>query len=427
MSLMTKLGLKTLVASCLIAAGTAAHAQLNVLVTGVGSTQFPIATAAFANEANSPQQVSAIIRQDLARSGKFTNIDAGATPVSETDSVDLGSWKAKGADAYVSGSVNRLPNGQYEVRFRLYDTVKQQSLGGLSLVSPESGLRMSAHKVADYIYAKLLGDRGVFATRLSYVIKTGGRYQLQISDSDGQDARIALSSPEPIISPAWSPDGTKVAYVSFEKKKPVVYIHDLPTGKRVIVSNQKGNNSAPAWSPDGRTLAVALSTTGNTQIFQVNADGSGLRRLTLGSSIDTEPAYSPDGNTIYFTSDRGGQPQMSAKGESAGQAQRVTFTGNYNTSPRVSPDGKQIAYISRVGGGFKLYLLDLASGTATGLTDTTNDESPSFAANGQYILYATQVSGRGVLAAVSTDGRTRQVLSLQGGSVREPSWGPFMQ
>jgi TolB protein len=229
MSLMTKLGLKTLVASCLIAAGTAAQAQLNVLVTGVGSTQFP-------NEANSPQQISAIVRQDLARSGKFTNIDAGATPVSETDSVDLGSWKAKGADAFVSGSVNRLPNGQYEVRFRLYDTVKQESLGGLSLVSPESGLRMSAHKVADYIYAKLLGDRGVFATRLSYVIKTGGRYQLQISDSDGQDARIALSSPEPIISPAWSPDGTKVAYVSFEKKKPVVYIHDLPTGKRVIVS-----------------------------------------------------------------------------------------------------------------------------------------------------------------------------------------------
>ena len=427
---MTKLGLKTLVASCLIVAGTAAHAELTVLVTGVGSTQFPIATATFANESSSPAQVSAIVREDLARSGKFTNIDAGSTPVSETDSVDLGSWKAKGADAYVSGSVNRLPNGQYEVRFRLYDTVKQESLGGLSLVSPESGLRMSAHKVSDYIYAKLLGGRGVFATRLSYVIKTGGRYQLQISDSDGQDARIALSSPEPIISPAWSPDGTKVAYVSFEKKKPVVYIHDLPTGRRVIVSNQKGNNSAPAWSPDGSKLAVALSTTGNTQIFQVNADGSGLRRLTQGSSIDTEPAYSPDGSSIYFTSDRGGAPQiykMPVNGESAGSAQRVTFTGNYNTSPRVSPDGKQIAYISRVGGAFKLYLLDLASGTATGLTDTTHDESPSFAANGQYLLYATQVNGRDVLAAVSTDGRTRQVLSLSGGSVREPSWGPFMQ
>ncbi|TKC91115.1 Tol-Pal system protein TolB [Trinickia terrae] len=430
MSLMTKLGLRTLVASCLITAGASAHAQLNVLVTGVGSTQFPIATANFASEVNSPQQISTIVRQDLARSGKFTNVDAGSAPVSETDSVDLGSWKAKGADAFVSGSVTRLANGQYEVRFKLYDTVKQQSLGGLSLVSPESGLRMSAHKIADYIYQQLLGSRGVFATRLSYVIKSGNKYLLQISDSDGQNAQSALTSPEPIISPAWSPSGTKVAYVSFEKKKPIVYIHDLPTGRRVIVSDQKGNNSAPAWSPDGNTLAVALSRTGNTQIFAVNADGSGLRRLTQGSSIDTEPCYSPDGQSIYFTSDRGGQPQiykMPAQGENAGAAQRVTFNGNYNTSPRISADGKQLAYISRVGGAFKLYVQDLQSGVATALTDTTHDESPSFAANGQYILYATQVNGRGVLAAVSTDGRTRQVLSVQGGSVREPSWGPFMQ
>jgi TolB protein len=430
MSLLKKLGLKTLVASLLVTAGASAHADLTVLVTGVGSTQFPIAVANFANESNSPQQIAAIVRSDLARSGKFNSIDAGSTPVSESDSVDLGGWKAKGADAFVGGSVTRLANGQYEVRFRLYDTVKQQSLGGLSLVSPENGLRMSAHKVADYIYQKLLGQRGVFATRLSYVTQSGGRYQLKISDSDGQNEHIALTSPEPIISPVWSPDGTKVAYVSFEKRKPIIYIHDLPTGRRVMVSDQKGSNSAPAWSPDGSKLAVALSLTGNTQIYSVNADGSGLRRLSRGTTIDTEPIYSPDGQWIYFTSDRGGQPQiykMPAQGETAGAAQRVTFNGSYNTSPRVSPDGKELAYISRVGGAFKLYLQDLSTGSATALTDTSHDESPSFAANGQYVLYATQVNGRQVLAAVSTDGSVRQVLSIPGGGVREPSWGPFMQ
>jgi peptidoglycan-associated lipoprotein len=249
--------------------------------------------------------------------------------------------------------VNREANGQYKVNFILYDTVKQQSLGGLSLTANDTTLRTAGHKIADYIYQKLLGVRGVFATRLSYVIKTGNRYQLQISDSDGQNARIALSSTEPIISPAWSPSGTKVAYVSFERKKPIVYIHDLPTGRRYMVSDQKGNNSAPAWSPDGNTLAVALSLTGNTQIYTVNANGGGLRRLTQSSSIDTEPFYSPDGHWIYFTSDRGGAPQiyrMPAQGERRRGPAR-DLHGQLQHSPRVSPDGKLLAYISRTGGG----------------------------------------------------------------------------
>ncbi len=433
MSLMTKLGFRALVASCLIAAGSAANAQVNVLITGVGSTQFPIATANFVNEGGLPQSVTAVVRADLARTGKFSNVDAGSTPIPETAPVDYGAWKAKGANALVAGTVNRDASGQVKVDFMLFDTLKQQSLGGLSLTAggDAESMRKTGHKIADFIYQKLMGVRGVFSTRLSYVTRSGGKYRLLISDSDGENAVPALTSSEPIISPAWSPSGTKVAYVSFERKKPVVYIHDLPTGRRYMVSNQKGNNSAPAWSPDGQTLAVALSLTGNTQIYSVSATGTGLRRLTQSSSIDTEPFYSPDGRWIYFTSDRGGAPQiyrMPAQGESAGSAQRVTFTGSYNTSPRVSPDGKLLAYISRTGGGFKLYVQDLQTGAANAVTNTTHDESPSFAANGQYILYATQANGRSVLAAVPSDGSSPpQILSVQGGSFREPSWGPFMQ
>ncbi|WP_052166008.1 MULTISPECIES: Tol-Pal system beta propeller repeat protein TolB [Cupriavidus] len=413
----------------LLLLATGAQAQFTVEVTGVGPTQFPIATANFQGEAQAPQNLTAIIRSDLQRSGRFRNVDVAGATVAESASVDLGSWKSRGADAFVAGSVTPAGNGQYDVRFRLYDTQKGQSLGGLAFTVSAGQLRVTAHKIADYIYEKLLGERGVFATRLSYVARVGGRYQLLISDSDGQNSQVALTSNEPIISPSWSPDGTKVAYVSFEARKPVVYVHDLASGRRTLVSNQKGNNSAPSWSPDGQRLAVALSRDGNTQIYQVNADGSGLKRLTRSSAIDTEPQYAPDGRGIYFTSDRGGAPQiyrMPAGGEDAGAAQRVTFKGSYNVSPRISPDGKQLAYITR-SGGFKLQLMDLGSGDVTALTDTANDEAPSFAANGKYILYATRVGGRSVLAAVSTDGRTRQVLSLQSGEVREPSWGPFMQ
>jgi TolB protein len=290
-------------------------------------------------------------------------------------------------------------------------------------------LRAAGHKIADDIIFKLLGERGIFSTRLSYVIKEGKRYRLVISDADGQNIRNAMNSGEPIISPSWSPDGKKVAYVSFEDRKPVIYVHELATGRRIAISNQKGNNSAPAWSPDGKKLAISLSKDGNTQIYSINADGSDLHRLTRGRTIDTEPQYSADGRSIYFTSDRGGNPQiyrMSSEGEQAEGAKRITYKQGFVTSPRISPDGKYLVYIANIGGAFRLYILNLATGDSQSLTDGSSDESPSFAANGRYVLYSMKVGGKRVLAAVSVDGNSKQVLSIPGYDVRQPSWGPFM-
>lgn len=416
---------RTLVVFGLLLA-TFAHAQLRVEISGVGATQIPIAIAAFADEAVSPAQVSAIVKADLTRSGYFKVIDTGIA-ISETTPVNFGEWKARGADALVVGSVHRLADGRFDVRYKLLDTVKSSQISSLALAVQPQFSRLAGHKIADDIYEKLLGIRGAFATRIAYVTKAGHEYRLEVADSDGEETRLALRSAEPIISPAWSPDGTKVAYVSFEKKKPIVYVQDLVTRQRTIVANQKGSNSAPNWSPDGSRLAVALSREGLTQIFLVNADGTNLRRLTTSDGIDTEPQFAPDGQTIYFTSDRSGGPQIYRMSVNGGQAQRVTFGGSYNISPRVSPDGKTLAFISRRDGKFQLYSLDLTNGQEQRLSDTVKDESPSFSPNGKYIMYATESGRRGTLAVVSTDGRVKQTLTTQAGDIREPTWGPFMK
>ena len=405
------------------------NAQMNIEIKGVGQTLYPIAIARFKDEDKLPVKISDVIRQNLTRSGYFRNVELGNGVEDDQIIPNFKTWAARGADALAVGSVTQKSPGQYEVRYRLYDIRKGESLNGLIVSASEDNLRLAAHKISDDIIFKLLGERGVFSTRLSYVMKEGKRYRLVISDADGQNMRNALNSSEPIISVAWSPDGQKIAYVSFEDRKPVVYVHELVTGRRIVLSNERGNNSAPSWAPDGKSLAVSLSKDGNTQIYRVNADGSNLRRLTQGNTIDTEPQFSPDGKFIYFTSDRGGNPQiyrMNADGERGEAARRITFKQAYATSPRISPDGKNLAYIGAAGGGFKLFLMNLATGDSTSMTDTSFDESPSFAANGRYILYSTQVGGKKVLAAVSVDGYVKQILSVPGSDVRQPSWGPFM-
>jgi TolB protein len=405
------------------------HAQMSIEITGVGQSLYPIAVTRFKDENKLPISITDIIRQDLARSGYFKNTENGNASENDEGTPNYKSWSARGADALVVGSIVQKDANLFEIHYKLFDVRKSLSLGGLNLTSSPENLRAVAHKISDDIIFKLLGERGIFSTRLSYVIKDGKRFRLVISDADGQNIRNAMASGDPIISPSWSPDGKKVAYVSFEDRKPVIYVHELATGRRIALSNQKGNNSAPGWSPDGKKLAISLSKDGNTQIYSINSDGSDLQRLTRGRTIDTEPQYSPDGRYIYFTSDRGGQPQiyrMSAEGEQAESAKRVSFKQAFVTSPRISPDGKYLAYIANVGGAFRLYIMNLATGDTQALTDGSSDESPSFAANGKYVLYSTKLGGKRVLAAVSVDGNSKQVLSIPGSDVRQPSWGPFM-
>jgi TolB protein len=419
--------LLTTAAGTALAAAAPAWAQFRIEITGVGATQVPMTVVDFRDEGAAGLAIAGVVRADLQRSGLFRLVEPGSLPVpmDERSLPALADWKARGADALVAGSVSRLTDGRYDVRYKLWDVVRGEELIGQSQTVVAGDLRLAAHRIADEIHQNLAGIAGVFSTRIAYVVQQGPRYALLVTDADGENAQVALNSLDPIISPAWSPDGRRLAYVSFESQKAVVWVQDTGTGTRRKLADFPGSNSAPAWSPDGQSVALALSRGGLTQIWRMPAAGGTPQRLTDSRAIDTEPVFTADGQQIYFVSDRGGGPQIYRMPAGGGAAERVTFDGDYNISPSLSPQGRSMAYVSRISGAFKLMTLDLETGTVRAVTTTRDDESPSFAPNGRLIVYATRVEGRDVLMTTTLDGRIKTRLLTSGADVREPAWGPF--
>ena len=377
--------------------------------------------------------VAAVVAADLNRSGQFRSLpesDLVERPTRGSE-VNYPTWRALNQDYLVVGRVVDAGGGSYRVEYELFDVATQQRLLGFALTARSSAMRDVAHQVADAIYEKILGVPGAFFTRIAYVTATGtgrsAQYALMVADSDGYDPQTVVSSPEPLLSPSWSPDGGKLAYVSFEGGNSSIYIQDISTGSRQQVSRFRGINSSPAFSPDGGRLALTLSRSGNPEIYVMNLGSKALTQVTNHFSIDTEPTWSADGGSLYFTSDRGGQPQIYKVPAGGGSASRVTFQGSYNASPTVSFDDKKIATAQGAGNTYRIAMMDSSLGSPrwSTLSPGSLDESPSFAPNGAMIIYAAREGGRGVLYAVSADGRVRQRLVLAGGDVREPAWGPF--
>ena len=406
-----------------------ARAQLTIEIIGGGGTTIPIGIVPFAGEGNYPYPLTEIVAADLGRSGLFKLIDSGwVNPrPARAEDVRFGDWTSRGADAVAVGSITPRSDGKVEIRFFLVDVVKPAQLVGVSYVVTPAQFRATAHQIADVIYEKLTGDVGVFSTRIAYITKQGPRFELLVADADGYNPQTVVASNEPLLSPQWAPDGTRIAYVSLENKKPVIYVQSLTTGRRQVLANFRGSNSAPSWAPDGSRLAVTLSREGGSQLFLINADGTGAQRLMSSPGIDTEANFSPDGKSILFTSDRGGTPQIYRLTLASGAVERMTFEGSYNVSPRHLPDGRGFVFVRRDGGRFNVAIEDFATRQVQVLTQGTLDESPSVAPNGKLVLYASESGGRGILAAISSDGRVKQRLTASASDVREPAWGPLLK
>ncbi len=426
--------LKMMIAVSIVLSPVGAGAVLTIEITQGADTGLPIAIVPFKWEGagKPPHVVSDIVEADLTRSGRFLSLpreDFVSTP-HEDKEVVFKDWRILKAEALVIGGVRQVAKGRFQVQFRLYDVFKQTQLAGYRYTVNADMLRTVAHQISDVIYEKLTGEPGAFNTRIAYItredIRPGGvSYKLQVADSDGYGPQTIVRSAEPLLSPAWSPDGRRLAYVSFEDKRAKIYVQNVADGKRELIAQFKGINGAPAWSPDGRRLAMTLSKAGNAEIYVLDIATRRLRRLTRNFAIDTEPAWSPDGRWIVFTSDRAGRPQIYRMNAAGGEVERLTFEGDYNARASYSADGKMLTLVSGYRGKFRIATLRLDDKVLHVLTDTSLDESPTFAPNGRMILYATEVRGRGVLASVSADGRVRQLFKFEKGDVREPAWSPY--
>ena len=423
-----------LIISALLSFSAMAEALKIEITQGVSSAQ-PIAVVPFSTTqvaGGLPVDIAQVVSDDLARSGRFkplSRVDMLNKP-STAEQVNFRNWQALGQDNLVVGKVIPDVSGKLLVQFQLFDVYKGEQLTGFSIPANRSSLRGVAHRISDLIYEKLTGQKGAFSTRMAYVTSMPGldgkpEYKIQVADADGYGAKTIVTSSEPIMSPAWSPRGDKISYVSYEGRRSSIYTQTLRTGQREKLRSFKGINGAPSWSPDGTQLALTLSKDGSADIYIYNVITRSFRRLTRSYAIDTEPDWSPDGRQIIFTSDRGGKPQIYRISVNGGQAARVTFEGSYNARASYSPDGKFITMVQRVKGQYRIATLDLKTGFTSILTNGQLDESPSYAPNGSMILYSTNDGLKSILAAVSSDGKVRQKLRLQGGEVREPAWSPF--